>query len=86
MTERPAFQLILERRDEHLNDHGLASGYASMITVVGSEPGPGCLDQDAAIRAGHADGGGGSQGEHLIAWATAAQVPAVTWPSSWLGE
>ena len=37
-----------------------------MITVAGSEPGPGGIGPGAAIRAGCADGGGGGQGERRM--------------------
>ena len=50
VTERTALRLVLEQRSGHLNDHGLASPYASTITVAGSEPGPGGLGPGTAIR------------------------------------
>jgi hypothetical protein len=37
-----------------------------MITVAGSEPGPGGIGPGAGIRAGCADGGGGGQGERRM--------------------
>ncbi len=66
MTERAALGLVLEHRSGHLNDHARASGDASMITVTGSEPGPGGVGLGAVIRAGCADRSGGSQGEHRM--------------------
>ena len=66
VTERAAFWLVLEQRNGHLKDHGLASGYASIITVAGSEPSPGGLGPSTAIRAKCADGGGGGQGKHRM--------------------
>jgi len=45
MTERAALWLVLEQRNGHRNDHALTSHYQSMITVAGSEPGPGSVDQ-----------------------------------------
>jgi hypothetical protein len=41
MTERAAFWLILEQGNGHQDDGALTSHYESMITVAGSEPGPG---------------------------------------------
>ena len=37
-----------------------------MITVAGSEPGPGGVGPGAVIRAGCADRGGGGQGQHRM--------------------
>jgi hypothetical protein len=40
-TERAAFRLVLEQRNENLNDRALTSRDASMIITAGSEHGPG---------------------------------------------
>ena len=37
-----------------------------MITVAGSEPGPGGVSPGAVIRAGCADRGGGGEGKHRM--------------------
>ncbi len=66
MTERAALWLVLEQRNGHLNDHVRASHDASMITVAGSEPGPGGVGPGASICTGCADGGGGGQGKHRM--------------------
>ena len=66
VTERAALRLVLEQRNGHLNDHARTSGYASMITAAGSEPGPGGVGPGAVIRTGCADRGGGGQGKHRM--------------------
>jgi hypothetical protein len=66
VTERAVLWLFLEQRNGHLNDHARTSGYASMITAAGSEPGLGGVGPGASIRAGCADCGGGGQGEHRM--------------------
>ena len=66
VTERAALWLVLEQRNEHLNDHAVTSGYASMITATGSEPGPSGVGPRAVIRTGCADRGSGGQGKHRM--------------------
>ena len=58
VTERAVFRPVLEQRNGHLNDHAGTSCYASMITVTGSEAGPGGVDPGAGICTGCADSGG----------------------------
>jgi hypothetical protein len=66
MTERAALWLVLEQRNGHLNDHALTSHYESMITVAGSEPGPGGVGPGAVIRTGCADRGDGGESKHRM--------------------
>jgi hypothetical protein len=61
VTERAAFWLVLEQINGHLNDHARTGRYVSMITVAGSEPGPGGIGPGAVIRTGCADRSGGSK-------------------------
>jgi hypothetical protein len=58
-----------ELRNEHLNDHSLTWHYASLITVAGSEPGPGGVGPGAAVRAGYAEAVVAARASTAWAWA-----------------
>ena len=65
MSEWAELRLVVEQRNGHPYDHARAGRGTSMITGVGSEPGPGGVGPGAGIRAGCADRSGG-QGEHRM--------------------